>query len=354
MHIIRKELMKKDKNISIGAVKGSFAWDENGNNYYLCKCERCVQSFICTEKEAKDHENLCLQENAGQNTNSRVLKADRTITAVGLVVETEKYGKVECIAYRGSRDVDVKFLDTGTIVTNREWKSFIKGGIKDPNRSKFLHVGEVNQMNCGMNAKITVWRKYHDIDVEFEDGYRLNSVSYTTFKSGELRNPNVKRTQSNRVGESTVNCQGMEMEIITYREADDIDVKFSDGTIVTSRYRQFIKGGIINPNIKSHHLGEKSRAHNGLMMEIIEYTKSDNIRVLFEDGEVKKTIYSSFKEGCVKHPSLWIRKNGEYKGFKTVFQWEEEDKTVYQCECKKCGKKSLMTPQEMIEHRKYC
>ena len=35
-----------------------------------------------------------------------------------------------------------------------------------------------------------------------------------------------------RIGECKVNSQGIEMEIIEYRNNSDIDIKFSDGTIL--------------------------------------------------------------------------------------------------------------------------
>lgn len=212
-------------------------------------------------------------------------------------------------------------------------------------------------MNCGMECRITAWRKYHDIDVKFSDGYQLEGVSYSTYKTGALNNPNVKRTTGkDRIGLTNTNCQGLEMKITDYISAEDISVQFEDGVVVEHRkYTSFQSGGINHPtHYSDQKVREKNRALNGLMMEIIEYTNSNNIVIRFEDGEERKTSYPDFKKGCVKHPSLWIRKNGTYKGFQTAFQWREGDNTVYKCHCEKCGMTSLLTPQEMIKHEKEC
>ena len=52
-------------------------------------------------------------------------------------------------------------------------------------------------------------------------------------------------------------------------------------------------------------VGEKNRAKNGLMMEIIAYRSACDIDVEFEDGEkVYNRRYEPFKKGCIKHPTI--------------------------------------------------
>ena len=56
-----------------------------------------------------------------------------------------------------------------------------------------------------------------------------------------------------RLGEHNINTQGMDMEIIRYKNTYDLDIKFSDGTIVKNvQYNNFKKGGILNHNIPSY------------------------------------------------------------------------------------------------------
>lgn len=56
----------------------------------------------------------------------------------------------------------------------------------------------------------------------------------------------------NRIGEKSVNNQGLEMEIVEYRRHDDITVMFSDGTKRKTSYKQFKLGTVKNlyfPNV---------------------------------------------------------------------------------------------------------
>jgi hypothetical protein len=59
--------------------------------------------------------------------------------------------------------------------------------------------------------------------------------------------------KTERKGETVINNQGMEMTIINYINNSDIDIQFSDGTIVRHvQYYAFTKGGIRNHNIPSY------------------------------------------------------------------------------------------------------
>ena len=54
-----------------------------------------------------------------------------------------------------------------------------------------------------------------------------------------------------RVGESNIANNGQTMTIIEYRNSNDIDIQFEDGTIVKNKgYKDFKKRMIKNPNYK--------------------------------------------------------------------------------------------------------
>ena len=73
-----------------------------------------------------------------------------------------------------------------------------------------------------------------------------------------------KSKKDNRVGEKTKASNGQMMEIIAYRGWDDIDVKFEDETIVHNRtYGKFLLGHIKNPNKKTERKGNKSKRFRG-------------------------------------------------------------------------------------------
>lgn len=114
--------------------------------------------------------------------------------------------------------------------------------------TKTNRLGETRMMNCGMEATIIRYGKYSDIDVRFEDGVIVEHKRYRAFENGNIANPNFNP----RLGETKMMNCGMEATIIRYGGSADIDVRFEDGIVVEHReYREFEKGGIINPNIKA-------------------------------------------------------------------------------------------------------
>jgi predicted nucleic-acid-binding Zn-ribbon protein len=152
------------------------------------------------------------------------------------------------IAYRGSQDIDVQFEDS-TIIKNRKYQQFVSGEILNPNlkTGNFIHgrVGETHMMNCGMQATIIAYRGFADIDIQFEDE-TVVKTNYRNFKTGHISHPNLG---IHKIGEiQMMNC-GMQATIITYRGSQDIDIQFEDGTIVKNKqYHNFLKGRIAYPN----------------------------------------------------------------------------------------------------------
>ena len=98
---------------------------------------------------------------------------------------------------------------------------------------------------------------------------------------------------------------GMECEIIKYRDYHDIDVEFTDKTILQHRScNQFNQRSIKNPNIKPKHLGETKTMNCGMKATVIDYITDDNITIQFEDGIiVKNRSYGNFKKGSIGHPN---------------------------------------------------
>lgn len=112
-------------------------------------------------------------------------------------------------------------------------------------------VGEKSKANNGMEMKIIGYRSSSDIDVQFEDGTIVKGKRYQQFKRGEIANPNVKKKtlRADRLGNEITAKNGQKMKIIAYRSAYDVDVQFEDGTKVNNRsYANFEKGSIRNPN----------------------------------------------------------------------------------------------------------
>lgn len=112
-------------------------------------------------------------------------------------------------------------------------------------------LGEINYNTQGLEMKIIKYRKYSDIDVEFNiDGYIKEHTNYGDFKKGLIRNPNLKHLfTKNRLGEIKNNKFGSKMEIVRYERYSDVDVYFPeyDWTSYHTTYDEFKKGTIKCP-----------------------------------------------------------------------------------------------------------
>lgn len=134
----------------------------------------------------------------------------------------------------------------------------------------------------------------------------------TSFKDGRVSvsfNNSVKSKGNYRVGKESTATNGLKMKIISYRSAQDIDIKFEDGTIVKNkRYQDFQKGTIKNPSVKNKSLmsvrvGKVTTARNGMKMQVVGYRSANDIDIRFEDGYiVRNKSYANFIKGLIKHP----------------------------------------------------
>ncbi len=162
--------------------------------------------------------------------------------------------------------------------------------------------------------QIVAYRNAGDIDVMFTmDKSIAYKKNYANFISGKIAHPTITKSNDfhgDRVGEISINRQGLEMQIIAYRGADDIDVQFKiDGYISKHKtYCSWKEGKIGHPNYyKLTHEGEISIASNGQTMKIIEWFSFDNVTVQFEDGTiVYNKSYKEFKHGHIKNPNCKV------------------------------------------------
>lgn len=117
------------------------------------------------------------------------------------------------------------------------------------NKPKTERVGEVRTMNNGMEVTIIAYRSSRDMDVKFANGIIREHVEYRQFCDGQItdklpgRQPTTPATE--RINETRTMTNGKEATIIVYRNSKDIDVKFSNGVIREHmEYKQFRRGQI--------------------------------------------------------------------------------------------------------------
>lgn len=256
------------------------------------------------------------------------------------------------INYRKSNDIDVQFED-GSIVMHRTYLCFRKGHIANPNfnlhATKFI--GQKNKNSDGQLMTIISYRTTDDIDVEFTDGTVVRHRQIVDFKRGNIKNPNFYQ---DRVGQVSQTADGQTMKIIAYRNSKDIDVQFDDGTIIEHRnYVAFLHGLIHNPNC-THHVSQRvcrtglsKLTRKGLILTISTYRKYKNVDYIFDTGyEVKHRTYEDFEQDKIKHP------------FPYMIGTVSLDKPAYihnntgnfYCHCTKCSNKDILTVEEIKNH----
>jgi hypothetical protein len=126
------------------------------------------------------------------------------------------------LSYRSKNDVQVQFED-GTI-TNCTYYAFINGLVKHPNASK---VGERAQMKCGAWAEVVVERKYHDVDIRFDNGVELKHVSMADFRRGDLY-PSVRPYLGER---RLMNCE-LWATVVSIKNDTTVTIRFADGAVL--------------------------------------------------------------------------------------------------------------------------
>ena len=134
--------------------------------------------------------------------------------------------------------------------------------------------GETNIANNGMKMTIIAYRTNQDIDIQFENGIVVYNRSYNHFLSGKISYKTDKYYNEYYIGQSKINKDGRNMQIINYNSYSNIDIEFEDGAIIKGvDYSRFSKGDIKHPDDKNEvaRIGEVVKAKNGLKATIIKY-----------------------------------------------------------------------------------
>lgn len=208
------------------------------------------------------------------------------------------------IAYRNANDLDIEFED-GVKRYNLSYSVFKRGCVKHPDmkrssKSRRLtsRVGETNIAKNGMLMTIISYESSKKMTIEFEDGTLRHNICYAMFKQGKVKHPTY--VSDLRVGERRKNKQGLWMEIIAYRGTLDIDVKFDIGGVVSNtKYESFKKGVILRRKFLDNDIVFNK---NGDKVRIIDSSDYSRILIKFEDGKTRFISYSTLSSGSFVHP----------------------------------------------------
>lgn len=266
-------------------------------------------------------------------------------------------GKIMTIVeYKSSREVTIEFEDGAQVITTMT--QFRSGSIRHPKDKKNLYyitkVGETSMSSVGLKMTLIAYRSWQDVDVQFEDGYMVEHISYQKFKDGSVQYP-IERI---RLGKSKINNQGLLATVIAYRGCNDIDAQFEDGvTVYHKSYASFNDGTLLNPvilkednkrKLEQKHLGEKILSKYGLVMQVVKYRNCSDIDVQFETGYITThKQYKRFVKGQqIGHPFPY--RLGNMIMLNPAYIYNNEGN--FYCKCTKCGLSDVMSLKEMKEH----
>lgn len=208
--------------------------------------------------------------------------------------------KATIITYRTYNDIDVKF-ENGTIRKHMRTDAFKMGNITPSEfGTKTDYIGQTRMMNCGMTASIITYRNNNDIDVRFENDDIRKHMKMSSFKNGKIALESFDKRKTDYINMTrTMNC-GMKATIIEYRRCDDVDIQFENGTICQhKRFDAFLKGQIKRP-----YEGKTKMMNCGLKATIIQHNGCNDIDIKFEDGTIcKHTTFKAFNRSSIPHPT---------------------------------------------------
>lgn len=208
-----------------------------------------------------------------------------------------------------SSNLTVQF-ENGEIREGVSYSEFSNGCLLPKSGMAFCRLLEENIMNNGQTARIIEYRNSQDIDVQFEDGSIVEHVQYTSFKIGRIKNHNDINPKSNRnkyLGMEHVMNNGMKAKIIKYRNARDIEICFQDGEIVHSTtINSFLKGEILHPIIG------KSYIRKNREKELIGTTKvlNNGMRGTIVAYKSANNVTVKFEDGCKVKTNFYMFKEG--------------------------------------------
>ncbi len=95
----------------------------------------------------------------------------------------------------------------------------------------------------------------------------------------------------------------------------------------------------------------------GLKARVTEYRILTDSTVTWEDGTVVE--HADLRNlTSLQHPTLKANNYrlvmGTFQGFKTKFITKTKRNAYFECECQRCNYKDILTPYQMMDHRKNC
>jgi hypothetical protein len=322
-----------------------FAYRKDDDWYYICSHNDWTENKILPIRE------ICPEPiQTGKNQSER---REIHGSLVNVTVTATNGMEITCIADNGSKDITVRFQD-GAIKEHQRREYFLKGYIRHPDlpervnkRSKKQHIGEIWPDKKGRNVKIIEYYSNSNVTIEYDDGVRLENKEYRAVKKG------ADLYTATRVGETAVARNGLKMKIIDDRIWHDVKIEFEDGVVVGGcTHAQFDAKAVKHPNYNAKNSkqikernGMEARMRNGLNVKIIGYRNASDIDIRFENGLiVKNRDWHSFSQCRIGMPhyvgGIYIKE----------FAYRIQDDWYYIVSKDDWNEDRIMSVQEMYAH----
>lgn len=348
--------MFRDKKIPNPNLKHKDPRIEEAEKKYVGQKKITKSGLKAVITEYRTNEDITVNFSNGQSirTSVKTFAGESFDCPVGLrrLGETEtKDGITKTIVgYRSIYDIDIRY-GNGFVLEHTTYTMFKSADIPVQ-----AHIGEKATASNGQEMELVNAYTYHDVNIRFSDGTLIEHKAYCDFKEGRIGNPNAasvtSRRRSKYEGMKKVSNQGVEMTLAEYRDFKHCLVCFDDGYKTTVPCSAFLSGYVNDP------LAERKRKYKkgysfiptcGMKAVVKDYLPSSGYLIEFEDGEtvpIKDSSAISAKN--VGHPALKAAGVSHYKGYICRRAYKENGNVYYQCIDEKTGKKSLMTPHELI------
>lgn len=246
------------------------------------------------------------------------------------------------VGYRKSNDIDVQF-ENGVKLEHVRYEAFKSGTLRI--NMKYTRIGECVLAKCGLKATITKYKNYNNIEVTFEDGVVVACSSYASFKQGWIRHPEKSTVYTHeyagRTNKESYGSNGMKIKIIKAHANSKVDVQFEDGEIVyNADYSNFRNRRIAHPKYsnRKNHIGNKVNSKGDLDAKITTWRTYLDYDIQFDDGTIVSTKgLHNLSNAMTLHP--------KFSYCTLLFRCNDEE--FYECICKKCKNKHILKLSEM-------
>lgn len=183
--------------------------------------------------------------------------------------------------------------------------------------------GKIFTNRSGISCVCNKYVKASEVHVVFENTGEVGVYALGNLLRGEFAPPSEKRdidTYRNKVtGEIFVSNFGEKATVVNYIDSRNVQCLFEDGMTAKFRLSKLKSGNFAHPkrstankdNTRDRVVGSVFVNRFGMKVTCIEYKDTNNVKCMFEDGEIVTSSMGNLKKRSFSHPVLNNMANSE-------------------------------------------